>query len=43
VRELLLLAPAEGLMAPGTAKTVDMLVGVRDHDVRSMSCEARAL
>ncbi|MGH7860307.1 MAG: hypothetical protein ACREQY_23505, partial [Candidatus Binatia bacterium] len=42
VGEQTLHAPAEGPMGPGAAKTMKILVGSHE-DLRSMSCEARAL
>jgi hypothetical protein len=38
-----LLSPTEGLMPPGAARTVRILVASHERDLRSMSCEARAL
>lgn len=41
--EQTLLAPADGPLPPGRTKTIEIVLGTRDREVRSMSCEARAL
>lgn len=41
--ERTVVSPADGLMAPGAAKTLRILVATQDREVESMSCEARAL